>query len=108
MKDDGIKWIGVLIVLMIIASFLFTILNPLEDMYRVTFINKGKEVTIETDLDGIIRKTSPRESEWKDRAIIGIRELKSGSIMTMYDLYGDVKTPEKYEVKEVTHEPGIL
>lgn len=105
---EGINRIGILTVSILIAATLLVLIKSFEDMYIITFYDNGHEVTVGTDVNGIVTRVRKGGSKWRDRAIIGPEKLKNGGRMQMYDLYSDNIFPQEYEVKEVRYDGGIL
>ncbi|WP_392471277.1 hypothetical protein ACF3OC_07895 [Sphingobacterium cellulitidis] len=109
MRNEGIVQVGIFVFLAAAAATIL-ILELSTNMYNLTFENKGKEITVQVNSDGLIQRATEEEPKWKERVVIGVGKLKEGETVRMYNLFSDALIPESenYRVIQVRHDTGIF
>lgn len=109
MKTNGLVYAGLFIFLASTAAKLL-IYDLSNSMYNLTFEVKGKEITVQVDEEGVIRRATEDEAKWKEQVVIGIKKLKEGDVVKMYNLLTDAMIPESefYRVIHIRHDTGIF
>lgn len=109
MKTNGLVYAGLFFLLAATAAKII-IYEQNNCMYNLTFEAKGKEITVQVDEEGVIRRATEDEAKWKDHVVIGIKKLKKGDVARMYNLLTDALIPESesYRVIQIRHDTGIF